>query len=95
MDAPILISSHWDLEFHVHTNASNMAIGAMLAQNPTEKCDQLIVYASQLLNHIKRNYTTIEREAFAMVYALSKFYHYLFGNIFIVYVDHMALLYLI
>ncbi len=95
MDALILISSHSDLEFHVHTNVFNMAIGAILAQNPTEKCDQLIVYASQLLNHIKRNYMTIEREAFAMVYALHKFYHYLYGNIFIVYVDHMALLYLI
>ncbi len=83
------------LEFHVHTNASNMAIGVMLAQNPIEKCDQLIAYASQLLNHIKRNYMTIKREAFAMVYALHRFYHYLFGNIFIFYVDHMAPLYLI
>jgi hypothetical protein len=78
-----------------HTNASNMAIGIMLAQNPTEKCDQMISYASQLLNHIKQNYMTIEREAFSMVYALHKFYHYFFGNIFIVYVDHMAPLYLI
>ncbi len=67
----------------------------MLAQNPIEKCDQSISYAFQLLNHIKQNYTTIEREAFSMVYALHKFYHYFFGNIFIIYVDHMAPLYLI
>jgi hypothetical protein len=30
-----------------------------------------------------------------MDYALHKFYHYFFGNIFIVYVYHMAQLYLI
>jgi len=31
MDALILISFHWDLEFHVHTNAFNLVVGAMLA----------------------------------------------------------------
>jgi hypothetical protein len=45
----------------VHTNASLLAIGAMLAQNPTGKYDQLIVYASRLLNKAKKNYITIKR----------------------------------
>jgi hypothetical protein len=34
-------------------------------------------------------------EALAMVYTLHKFCHYLLGNKFVFYVDHMALLYLI
>jgi hypothetical protein len=34
----------------VHTYASLLAMGAMLAQNPTSKYDQLIVYASKLFN---------------------------------------------
>jgi hypothetical protein len=38
---------------------------------------------------------TTEREALAMVYVLHKFHHYLLGNKFIFYVDHMALLYLV
>ncbi len=29
MDAPILISLHQDIEFHVHTNASNLVVEAM------------------------------------------------------------------
>jgi hypothetical protein len=37
------------LEFHVHTNASLLAINAMLAQSPTEKYDWPIVYAYRLL----------------------------------------------
>jgi hypothetical protein len=53
------------------------------------------MYASRLLNSVERNYTTIEREALAMVYALHKFKHYFLGNRFVFYVDHMALVYLI
>jgi hypothetical protein len=67
----------------------------MLAQNPIGKCDQLITYASHLLNNAEHNYTTMEHEALAMVYALYKFWHYLLGNKFVFYVDHVALLYLI
>jgi hypothetical protein len=83
------------LEFHVHVDASNLAVGAMLAQNPMNKCNQPIAYASQLFNNVKKNYTVTECEALAMVYALHKFCHYLLGNKFIFYVDHMALLCLI
>jgi hypothetical protein len=46
-------------------------------------------------NNAKKNYTTTKREALTMVYALHKFKHYLLGNKFVFYVDHMALLYLI
>ncbi len=73
MEAPILIPPNWQLEFHVHTNASLLAVGTMLAENPINKYDQLIVYASGLLNKTKQNYITIEREALVMVYALHKF----------------------
>ncbi len=50
METPILIPPNWQLEFHVHTNASLLAIGAMLAHNPTSKYDHRIVYVSKLLN---------------------------------------------
>ncbi len=57
METPILIPPNWQLEFHVHTYASLLAIGAMLAQNPTGKYDQPIIYASRLFNNAKQNYT--------------------------------------
>lgn len=91
----ILIAPCWDLESHVHMDASHLVFSAMLAQNSTSKCDQPMAYASQLLNNVKKNYTTTEQEALVMVYALHKFHHYLLGNKFIFYVNHMALLYLI
>ena len=95
VNAPILIAVNWKLEFHIHTDASDIAVGAMLAQNPTGKIDQPIVYASRLLSRAEKNYTTTEREALAMVYAINKFRHYLLGNRFVFYVDHMALIYLV
>jgi hypothetical protein len=49
------------LEFHVHIDASQLTIGAILALNPTSKVDQHVMYSSKLLNYVERNYTTIER----------------------------------
>ena len=94
-NAPILIGVDWKLEFHVHTDASDIAVGAMLAQNPTGKTNQPIAYASRLLSKAEKNYTTTEKEALAMVYVVNKFCHYLLGNKFIFYVDHLALQYLV
>jgi hypothetical protein len=67
----------------------------MLTHNPTGKYDQPIVYAFRLFNKIEHNYTTIEREALVMVYALHQFIHFLMGNEFVFYVDYMAIAYLV
>ncbi len=75
----------------MHTDASLLVVNAMLSHNPTSKYDHPIVYASRLLNKIKKNYTTTERKALALVYALHKLRHFLLGNKFVFYVDHMAL----
>ncbi len=95
IETQILISPNWQVEFHVHTNACLLVVGAMLSQNITRKNDQPIVYAFKLINKIKNNYSTTERMALAMVFFLHKFRHYLLGNMFVFYVDHMALVYLV
>jgi hypothetical protein len=95
IQAPILINPNWELEFHVHTNAFQLTIRAILTQNPIGKMDQLVMYFSRLFYSTKRNYTTTKKKALAMVYALHKFWHYLLGNKFTFYVDHMALVYLV
>lgn len=92
---PTLITLDWNEEFHVHCDASNEAIGSVLAQNVHGNIDSPIYYASQLLNSAERNYTTTEREALAMIDFLHKFRHYLLANHFIIYVDHGALLHLV
>ncbi len=78
------------MEFHVHIDESLLVVGAMLAQIVTWKSDKLIMYTSRLLNKAKKNYNTIKKKALTMVFALHKFIHYLLGNKFVFYVDHMA-----
>jgi hypothetical protein len=73
IEASILISPNWQVEFHADTDASLLVVGAMLSQNVTRKNDQPIVYASRLLNRIKHNYSTTKREVLTMVFALHKF----------------------
>jgi hypothetical protein len=86
METLILIPQNWQLEFHVHTNASLLVVGVMLAHNPTSKYDQPIVYAFRLLNKTKQNYIITKKEALTVVYALHKFRHFLLGNRFIFYI---------
>jgi hypothetical protein len=50
IETPILISPNRHVEFYVHTNASLLVVGVMLSHNVTRKSDQLVVYASRLLN---------------------------------------------
>jgi len=70
-------------------------MGAIFSQNVTRKTDQLIVYASRLLNRMEQNYNRTKRKVLIMVFSLHKFRHYLLGNKFVFYVDHMALVYLV
>jgi hypothetical protein len=49
----------------------------------------------RLLNSAERNYISIEKEALAMVYVVHKLKHYLLGNKFVFYVNHMALMYMV
>ncbi len=46
----VLIVRDQKLEFHVHMDASNFALGAMLSQNPNKIIDRPIYYASKLMN---------------------------------------------
>jgi hypothetical protein len=70
-------------------------MGVMLSQNITRKNDQPIMYASSFLNRVEQNYSTTKKEASTMVFSLHKFRHYLLGNKFVFYVNHMALVYLV
>jgi hypothetical protein len=45
IQTPILINLNWELKFQVHINAYQLAVGAILAQNPTCKIYQPIMYS--------------------------------------------------
>ena len=68
-------------------DAPNYALGAILAQK-INKLPRVIYYASRTLDATQANYTTIEKELLAIVFALEKFRSYLLGSHVIVYTDH-------
>jgi len=92
---PVLIILDWSRKFHVHIDALNYFIGAMLAQNHDDFIDKPIYYANQLMIRAENNYSTIEKEAFAMIYAIKKSHHYILGTNFTLIVNHRALIYLV
>ena len=95
VESPILKFPNWSTKFHVHIDASGIAIGAILTQPGDDGMDYPIVYSNRKLNKAERNYSTTEREALGMVFALQKYRHYLLANPFIFYTDHQALKYLV
>ena len=86
---------NWSIKFHVHIDASSLAIGMILMEPGDNGMDYPIVYSSKKLNKAERNYSTREREALVMVFVLQKYRHYLLANPFIFYTDHQALKYLV
>jgi hypothetical protein len=90
----VLIIPNWTKEFHIHIVGSNYAIRAMLAQNPNDTIDKPIYYVNRLMIEVEKNYSTTEKEAFTLIYIIKKFYHYLLGNSFMLFVDHQVLIYL-
>ncbi|XXG80026.1 hypothetical protein AAC387_Pa09g0980 [Persea americana] len=87
---PIIRPPDWTLPFEVMCDASNYAIGAILGQR-VNKLPHVIHYASKTLNDAQLNYSTMEKELLAVVFALEKFRPYLIGSKVLVFTDHAAL----
>lgn len=94
VSAPIIVSPDWSLPFKLTCDANNYTVGAVLGQWH-EKVFHSIYYASKTMRKAQLNYTIIEKERLAMVFAFDKFRTYLVGTKVIVYVDHSAIKYLI
>jgi hypothetical protein len=93
--APIMVFPNWSKEFHVHVDAFSIVLGEVLAQRGEGDIDHQLDFYRRKLSTAEVNYTTTEREGLAMVYALQKFCHYLFGGHFKMFTDHFALKYLV
>jgi hypothetical protein len=92
---PILVFPDWSKEFHVHVDASSIALGEVLTQSGIEEIDNPLAFATRKLSTTEINYTTTEREGLSMLYALQKFRHYLLGGHFKMFTDHSALKFLV
>ena len=90
---PVLRLPDISKQFILQTDASAEGIGAVLFQE-VEGVKHPVAYASKKLLPRERNYSTIEREALAVIWGVQKFQNYLMGTHFILETDHSPLQYL-
>lgn len=90
---PILQPPDFTKRFYVYTDASKIALGAILVQKQNEH-EITICYASRSTNDAEKNYTTYELEGIAVLFALKIWRCYLLGQEFTIYTDNAALTYL-
>ena len=88
--ALIISPPDWALPFEIICDASDHAMGAVLGQRKDNKL-YVIYYTSRTLTEAQLNYTTIEKEMLAVVFAADKFRSYLLGSKVIIYTDHSAI----
>ena len=91
---PILRYPDYKKDFVVITDASKYAIGHIIAQEFEGKFVP-VRYGGRTLKAAEINYTISEKECLALVHAIKKSHHYLYGRRFTVYTDHQPLRHLV
>jgi hypothetical protein len=94
VSAPILAYPTAEGEFILDTDASDVAIGAVLSQ-VQEGVVRVIAFASNNLTAAQRNYCTTHKELLAVVLFTRHFRHYLLGRPFLVRTNHGSLTWLL
>ena len=94
VEAPTLAFPDISREYTLYTDASETCIGAVLVQDFGQG-EQPIHYLSHKLSDTKRKWPIVEKEAYAIYYALQKLDHYLHGAKFRIRTDHKPLKYLL
>ena len=88
-EAPVLALPNFDKLFEIDCDASGVGIGAVLMQD-----QRPIAYFSEKLNGSRKNYSTYDKEFYALIRALDHWSHYLRPKQFVLHSDHEALKYL-
>jgi len=89
--APILAYPVNGKPFHLCTNASDYAIGAVLEQEGEDGQWHIVAYGSRSLTNAERKWSSTEKECFAVVHFMNHWWHLLLGVQFDVLTDQQAL----
>ena len=88
----VLTYPNFDSPFILTTDASNIAVAAILSQ-VQYGVERPIRYASRQMNSAEQNYSASEDEMVAVTWGTRQFRCYLFGKHFVLRTDHATLVY--
>ena len=73
MTSPVLLAPNFPQQFLLMVDASGISAGAVLMQHNSKGIEHPICYFSCKFNQHQKNYSTIEKEALALVLVLQHF----------------------
>ena len=80
--------------FSLFVDSSNFAVGAVLTQPDELGHERPVAFASSKLTATQQRWATVEKEAYAALWALIKYKYWLYGRLVILYSDHNPLSFL-
>lgn len=89
----VLANPDFNLPFTIESDASNVAVGAVLTQNQ-DGIRKPIAFFSKKLSATQRKYAPTEKECLGVILAIQKFRHYVEGSRFTVVTDAQSLIWL-
>ena len=90
-DPPVLHNPDFNQPFILQTDASDLAVGAVLSQKGADGLEHPVSYFSRKLLPRETRYATVEKECLAVKLSIERFCIYLTGRRFTVQTDHSAL----
>lgn len=87
----ILVHFNPNLPIVLTTDASNNAVAGILSHRFSDNTLKPVAFVSRALTISEKNYITLEKEALAIIFCVTKLKQYLLGNQFILRTDHKPL----
>ncbi|XP_058817568.1 uncharacterized protein K02A2.6-like [Topomyia yanbarensis] len=79
-----------ELPLLLATDASPYGVGAILSHIYPDGSERPIQFASQTLNRTQQAYLHVDKEAYAIIFGVKKFFQFLYGRKFVLVTDNQA-----